>query len=64
MVQVKFFKTKAHTDCEQIEKLVNNFLSEHQNDIDVLDIKYSAVIPQDGSSACCAFTAMIMFNQK
>lgn len=64
MIQVKFFKTKAHTDCNQIEKLVNDYLCEHVNDIDIIDIKYSAEVSQGSSSAYCAFTAMIMFNQK
>ena len=62
MIQVKFFKTRASNDCEGIEKMVNDFLLEHAEDIDVIDIKYTATLPHSGNDAFRVWTVMIVYK--
>ena len=61
MVQIKLFRD--HTpEMEKVEKLVNNFLSEHKDTIIVKDIKYTADYVNPNNSAWQNWTAMVIYE--
>ena len=61
MVQIKLFRD--HTpEMEKLEKLVNNFLSEHKDTIIVKDIKYTADYVNPNNSAWQNWTVMVIYE--
>lgn len=64
MTQIKIYSVQgnqAPKDGEKLENLINNFISE--NNIDVVDIKYSTAMTENPYPHYVA-SAMIIYNTK
>ena len=61
MVQVKLFQEKTPY-LEVFEKQVNVFLQQHNKDIKVVDIRYTAESPNPQNSVWKNWTAMLVYE--
>lgn len=61
MIQVKTFILRSHNELhhEKLDNQINTFLIE--NDVKVIDIKYSSSITGEGA---CHMSAMLIFDEQ
>lgn len=64
MVQVKTFVMNSNNPLhhERLDKLINNFIKE--NDIDVIDIKYSTAAVSGANGVTWIPSAMLIYKEK
>ena len=60
-MKIKLFQSKT-PNLEDIEKQVNDFLSEKAEKINVKDIKYTASWPNPNNSVWVSWTVMVVYE--